>query len=133
MTSSATMLYLLASIREHLAAHRLSTSLVSVSVGCDVVHGDHATVHLQTGDLAGLAAVLLVWAHTLAKVSVTAWRPPHGETVHLSLVGERRDSTRIVVFGGVPFSDTLFGDLQPEGQHGVPLTVLRSWTAGMAA
>jgi hypothetical protein len=30
-----------------------------------------------------LAADLLTWADTLTTVTATAWRPPHGELVHL--------------------------------------------------
>ena len=132
MTSPATVMRLLGSVREHLAAFRLTAPMASVKVGSNLLDGEHVTVHLLPSVLADLAAALLAWGDTLSRVSVTAWRPPHGETVHLSLTGERHDSTRVVVFGAVAFSETLFGDLQPDGRQGVGLSVLRSWAAGAA-
>jgi hypothetical protein len=125
------MLRLLGSIREHLTVHSLATPLVSVAVASDPLDGEHVTVHLRSSPLPDLAAGLLAWADTLAKVTVTAWRPPHGETVHLTVTGERYDTTRVVVYGGVDFTET-FGDLQPDGRQGVALSVLRGWASGSA-
>lgn len=132
MTDSITFVRLLGSIREHLAVHRLSTPLVSVTAACDALDGERVTVHLRPSPLPGLAAGLLAWADTLTKVTVTAWRPPHGQTVHLTVTGERHDSTRVVVYGGVDFSADVFGDLQPDGRQGVALSVLRGWVDGSA-
>lgn len=132
MTSPDTMVRLLGSIREHLTAYRLTTPLASVTAGCDVIDGEHVTVHLRHSLLSGLASGLLAWVDTLTKVTVTAWRPPHGETVHLTVTGERHDTTRVVVYGGVDFAEDVFGDLQPGGRQGVALSVLRGWASGTA-
>lgn len=132
MTSPTTMLRLLGSIREHLSTHQLTTPLASVAVGCDALDGEHATVHLWPSLLPDLAAALLAWADTLTKVTVTAWRPPNGKSVHLTVTGERHDTTRVVVYGGVAFSEDLFGDLQPGGRHSVAFSVLRGWASGTA-
>ena len=132
MTSLATVMRLLGSIREHLAAFRLTAPMASIKVGSNLLDGEHVTVHLLPSVLADLAAALLAWGDTLSRVSVTAWRPSHGATGHLSLTGERHDSTRVVVFGGVAYSAELFADLQPDGRQSVGLSVLRSWAAGSA-
>lgn len=132
MTTSTTMLRLLGSIREHLTTHDLSTPFASVTVASDSVDGDHITVHLHPCLLPDLAAGLLAWVDTLTRITVTAWRPPHGQTVHLTVTGERHDTTHVDVYGGVDFTEDVFGDLQPGGQQNVSLSVLRSWTAGSA-
>jgi hypothetical protein len=133
MTNPVVFVRLLGSIREHLTACPLAFPLVSVRAGCDMTHGDHVTVHLAAGRLADLADALLGWAGTLTGITVTAWRPPHGQTVHLTLTGLLHDSTRVIVFGGVVYTDTIFGDLQPEGRQGVALSILRAWAAGDTA
>ncbi|GAB1514842.1 hypothetical protein [Actinophytocola sp. KF-1] len=130
MNSADTMLRLLGSIREHLATHRLTTPVASVKVGCDVIDGEHVTVHLHPSLLPGLASGLLAWADTLIRITVSAWRPPHGETVHLTVTGERHDTTRVVVYGAVDFAEDVFADLQPGGRQSVALSVLRSWATG---
>jgi hypothetical protein len=136
MSDATSIVRLLGSIREHLVTHRLTTPFASVAAGCDVIDGEHVTVHLRPSLLPGLAAGLLAWVDTLTKISVSAWRPPHGETVHLTMTGERHDTTRVVVYGGVDFAEDVFGDLQPGGRQNVALSVLRSWAArpsGVAA
>jgi hypothetical protein len=102
-------------------------------VASDVVDGDQVTVHLMPVQLPALATGLLTWADTLTAITVTAWRPPHGKTVHLDVTGQLPDTTRVTVYGGVDYTDALFGDLQPGGRHGVALSVLRGWAAGDAA
>jgi hypothetical protein len=133
MTNPATFVRLLGSIREHLTAFPLTFPLVSVYAGCDQAHGEHVTMHLAAARLADLADALLGWADTLTSITVTAWRPPHGQTVHLTLTGQLHDSTHVIVFGGVLYCDTTFGDLQPEGRQGVAFSVLRFWAAGDTA
>jgi hypothetical protein len=130
MTDPTTFVRLLGSIREHLTTHRLTTPLASVKVGCDVIDGERVTVHLRPSLLPGLASGLLAWVDTLTKVTVTAWRPPHGQTVHLTVTGERQDGTRVAVYGAVDFAADVFGDLQPSGKQGVALSVVRSWASG---
>lgn len=133
MNDSATMVRLLGSIREHLALHRLPAEIASVTVGSDMANGEHVTVHLRHVKLPKLAAALLGWADTLTQITVTAWRPRHGETVHLTVTGQLPDTTRVEVYGGTDYTEALFGDLQPYGRVGVALSVLRVWAAGGSA
>jgi hypothetical protein len=133
MNDSATMVRLLDSIREHLATQQLPAEIATVTVGTDLINGEHVTVHLRRVELLELAAALLAWADTLTHITVTAWRPRHGETVHLTLTGQLPDTTSAEVYGGVDYSDDLFGDLQPDGRQGVALSILRAWAAGNSA
>jgi hypothetical protein len=132
MTTSTTMLRLLGSIREHLTTHNLNTPLASVTVRCDLIEGEHVTVHLHPSLLPDLASGLLAWVDTLTRITVSAWRPPHGETVHLTVTGQRHDGTCVAVYGAVDFTADVFGDLQPGGKQGVALSVLRGWASGSA-
>jgi hypothetical protein len=72
-------------------------------------------------------------ADTLTAITVTAWRPPHGQSVHLTLSGRLSDKTPVEVYSGIDYSDALFGDLQPGGRQGVALSILRGWTTGNSA
>jgi hypothetical protein len=130
MSDPATMVRLLDAIREHLSTHQPPAEIATVQVGCNVMDGEHVTVHLRPVQLADLATALLGWADTLTRITVTAWRPPHGETVHLTLTGQLPDTTHVSVFGSVDYTDALFGDLQPEGRQGVAMSILRAWTTG---
>jgi hypothetical protein len=129
----ATMVRLLDSIREHVAVHRLPAKIASVEVGSSLLKGEHVTVHLRHVAFPALATGLLDWADTLTEVTVTVWRPRPGKTVHLTLTGQLRDTTPVEVYGGTDYAEALFGDLQPEGRHGVALSVLRAWAAGGSA
>jgi hypothetical protein len=133
MNDYATMVRLLDSIREHLATHRLPAEIATVTVGSDLINGDHVIVHLRPVDLPNLASALLGWADTLTHITVTAWRPRHGETVHLTVTGQLPDTTRVEIYGGTKYTDALFGDLQPNGQQGVALSILRAWAAAGSA
>lgn len=133
MNDTATMVRLLNSIREHLATHRLPAEIATVTVGSDLINGEHVTVHLRHVGLPDLAAALICWADTLTQITVTAWRPRHGETVHLTLTGQLSDTTSVKVYGGLDYTDALFDDLQPDGRQGVALSILRAWAAGDSA
>lgn len=130
MTDYIVMARLLGSIRDHLRTYRLPTQIACVEAGCDSLNGEHVTVQLRHGPVADLASALLSWADTLTHVTVAAWRPLASESVHLILTGRLPDATHATVYGGVDYADTLFGDLQPDGRHGVALSVLRGWAAG---
>jgi hypothetical protein len=133
MNDSATMVRLLDSIRGHLTTFRLPAEIASVRVGSDALDGDHVIVHLRPARLAALATALLEWVDTVTRITVTAWRPPHGESVHLTVTGQLSDTTHVEVYGGVDYTDALFGDLQPGGRQGVSLSVLRAWAADGSA
>jgi hypothetical protein len=133
MTTPTTFVRLLGSIRAHLATSRPAAEIATVTVDCDVLDGERVIVQLRSVQLPALATALLAWVDTLSVVAVTAWRPPHGKTVHLKVTGQLADRTHVEVFGGVDYTDALFGDLQPTGRQGVALSVLRAWAAGDGA
>ena len=124
------MVRLLGAIEHHLRTFRLPARIATVTVGSNSVDGEQVIVHLRPADLVGLAAALLDWADTLTRITVAAWRPQHGRTVHLNLTGQLPDTTSVMVFGGIDYTDAVFGDLQPDGRQGVALSVLRAWAAG---
>ncbi|HYQ66719.1 hypothetical protein [Actinophytocola sp.] len=133
MATTTTMIRLLHSIRGHLTTHRLPAEIASIKVDTDMINGDHVVVHLWAVQLPALAAALLDWADTLTAISATAWRPPGGHSVHLSITGRLADETAVEVYGGVDYTDELFGDLQPGGRQSVALPILRSWAANGSA
>ncbi|MFL6126617.1 hypothetical protein [Actinophytocola sp.] len=130
MNDSTTTIRLLGAIQYHLSTFRLPARIATVTVGRDALNGEQVIVHLRPVQLAELAAALLDWADTLTGITVTAWRPQHGRTVHLNLTGQLPDATSATVFGGIDYTEALFGDLQPEGRQGVALSILRAWAAG---
>lgn len=132
MSNLGTIVRLLGSIREHLTTFRLSAGIAHVRVASGVFDGDRATVQLEANQLGSLAAALVSWAETLTAVTVTAWRPPHGASVHLTVTGLMVDAVPVSVYGAVAYADALFGDLQPGGQQGVALRVLRGWAEDSA-
>jgi len=143
MTSAELFVRLLGSVREHLATHPVASRIASVEVTTTYLDGERTTVQLSGDDLADLATVLLGWADTLTQVTATqvtatnvtatAWRPPDGEWVHLIITGHLPDGVALQVYGGVRYTESVFGaDLQPGGRQSVALSVLRSWAAGGA-
>jgi hypothetical protein len=133
MNTPETFVRLLDTIREHLDTHPVPAQIASVEVRINSLDGEHAAVHLRTLDLPELAAALLAWADTLTEITATAWRPPDGERVHLSVSGRLGDNLAVTVYSGVPYTPTVFGtDLQPDGRQSVALGVLRTWANGGA-
>lgn len=130
MSDYTVMVRLLGAIRDHLKTYRLPTEIACVEAACDSLNGEHVTVQLRRAQLADLAAGLLCWADTLTHVTVTAWRPAPGDSVHLILTGQLTDGTQAIVYGGVDYTDVLFGDLQQGGRHSIALSVLRGWAVG---
>src|SRR6476469_1130013 len=133
MATATTMIRLLDAIRGHLTTHRLAAEIASVKVDADMINVDHVVVHLWSVQLPALAAALLDWADTLTSISATAWRPPGDHSVHLSITGRLADKTAVEVYGGVDYTDELFGDLQPGSRQGVALSVLSEWAADSSA
>jgi hypothetical protein len=133
MNTPETFVRLLDAVREHLVGYPVSALIASVEVRVDSIDGEHATVHLRSLDLPELAAALLAWADTLTEINATAWRPPDGERVHLSVSGRLGDNLAVTVYSGVPYTPVVFGsDLQPDGRQSVALGVLRAWANGGA-
>ncbi|HET9140546.1 hypothetical protein [Actinophytocola sp.] len=134
MNTHTTLIRLLGAIRDHLAVAEPAGEIVSIQAEISYLDGDSITVHLRGGTLAELAGDLLGWAYTLGLPTVTVWRVPDGGRVHLTVCGRLVDEA-VEIYGGVTYDPDVFGvDLQPGGQHGVALGVLRSWAGlGVAA
>jgi hypothetical protein len=95
------------------------------------------TAQLRPNTVPALAAALLAWIDTLPMIILTAWRPPEGERVHLSL-----DSTLTGPAGAVAL--TVYGSAKDDGpvrftdltsgqRRSVSLAELRTWAAGEPA
>ncbi|MGH8879599.1 MAG: hypothetical protein ACRD0P_19995 [Stackebrandtia sp.] len=80
-----------------------------------------------------LAAALLAWIDTLTAITVTAWRPPESDCVHLSLASTLTGPAGVValtVYGGAKDHNPVrFADLIPGQRRSVSLEELRTWTA----
>ncbi|WP_285501521.1 hypothetical protein [Actinokineospora sp. NBRC 105648] len=114
----------LAAVLDHLDVH---PELDAVTV---TVHGYgdlDVVIQCDGGSVAWVARVLLAWAATLEGVSAIAWRPPHGESVHLDVTGVLPSGASVRVYTGVRFDPTRFPDLEPRGRQSLGLTVLRAW------
>jgi hypothetical protein len=114
----------------HLANHALPEP-ASLAVDTSNAHSE-VTVQLRSTTLPTVARDLLAWADTLTTVTVTAWRAPHGERVHLSLASTLAGSAlpiELDVFGGVDHDPEHFGDLDPSEHRVIPLAQLRTWAA----
>jgi hypothetical protein len=119
-----TAIELLDSIRAHLATFELP-DLWSVHVVASF-SGPNVTVQLARRDAPEIAGALLAWAETLTGVTAEAWRVPHGDTVHLSVIGQLPGGVLIRVHGGMPFTESgIGGNLAPDASATVPLVVLR--------
>jgi uncharacterized protein YfaP (DUF2135 family) len=89
-----------------------------------------AQVYSRT--VARVAVELLAWADTLTTVTIKAWRPPHGDTVHLSIASTLTGPAGAVeldVYGGAEDGPALFADLAPGDRCTVSLGRLRTWAA----
>jgi len=119
-----TAVELLDSIRAHLVEFELP-DLYSVNLTRSF-SGPSVTAQLGCHTPPQIAAALLVWADTLTRVTVEAWRVPSGDCVHLSVIGRLPGGVLVRVYGGVPFTEHGIGaDLTPDASTSVPLAVLR--------
>jgi hypothetical protein len=133
MTTTSVALVLAAT---RLAAHLAERSLPEV-VSLEVETRNmlsELTVQLGSTSLPTLAGELLTWAGTLTTVTVTAWRVPHGERVHLSLASTLSGpppTIELDVFGGVNHDPKYFADLEPGEHRAIPLAQLRTWASSV--
>lgn len=114
----------------HLADHELPEP-ASLQV---VTRAGQSEVRAQVHSLTvpRVAAELLAWADTLTTVTVQAWRPPNGASVHLSIASTLTGAAGAVeldVYGGAADDPGLFADLAPGQRWDVPLGHLRTWAA----
>jgi hypothetical protein len=117
----------LVALADHLTAFDLPAALASTSVHQEIT-GHSVTVQLCCRVHPDLAAALLAWADTLTGVTAEAWRPPSGDSVHLSITGRLTDGSPVTVYGGLSRTVQVFGPyLEPGDRRALPLTVLREW------
>jgi hypothetical protein len=135
MTTTGVALVLAATrLAAHLAEHSLPEV---VSLGVETRNMlSQLTVQLGSTSLPTLAGELLAWAETLPTVTVTAWRVPHGERVHLSLASTLSGpppTIELDVFAGVDHDPEHFADLEPGEHRVIPLAQLRAWASSSPA
>lgn len=135
MTTTSVALVLAATrLAAHLAEHTLP-EVVSLEVETRNMLSE-LTVQLGSTSLPTLAGELLTWAETLTTVTVTTWRVPRGERVHLSLASTLTGSAPTIeldVFGGVNHDPEYFADLEPGEHRVIPLAQLRAWASSSPA
>ena len=87
-----------------------------------------ASVTLGIREPSQIGLGLLAWADSLTDVTAQIWRPPSGDTVHLSITGQLSKGVVIRVSGHLPVSRRgIGGDLTPGASKAVPLVLLRQW------
>jgi hypothetical protein len=100
---------------------------VTTRWGCSEV-----IAQLGSTTVAGAAGELLAWADTLTAVTVTAWRPPESDRVHLSLTSTLTSPTGTVelyVFAATKDDPARFTDLTCGHRRSIPLAELHRWAA----
>jgi hypothetical protein len=114
----------------HLAGHQLPEP-ASLQVTTRAGESE-AMVQLHPLTAPRVAAELLAWAYTLTPLTIQAWRPPSGTSVHLSIVGTLTGPAGTVeldLYGGTADDPVLFADLAPGQRRDVSLGQLRTWAA----
>lgn len=113
----------------HLTGHGLPEP-VSVSLAAYLFDGPRARVQVLTAGLAETAGVLLAWAESFPAVTLRAWYPPSGESVHLDVDATLTSdvgSVAFTVYGGVPFDPAVFPGLEPDQERPVSMEQLTAW------
>jgi hypothetical protein len=116
----------------HLADHAVPEP-VFLTVTTQWGHSE-AAAQLRPDTVPDLAAALLAWIHTLTVITVTAWRPPESQRVHLSLASTLTGpagAVTLTVYGGAKDRNPVrFADLPPGQRRTVSLAELRTWATG---
>ncbi|HEV7976139.1 hypothetical protein [Amycolatopsis sp.] len=125
MTTTYEILAPMRAVMAHLERHDLAAP-----VGINIAtYGRSVTIHLQATGLGDVCAALLCWARSLADVTVEAWRPPTGDSVHLNVAGRLPTGLLVHVYAGVPFDAATFPDLPTGARHDLSVTVLHVWAS----
>ena len=88
------------------------------------------TAQLDSLSVPMVALELLAWADTLTTVTISAWRPPAGDRVHLSIASTLTGPTGTVnldVYGGADHNPALIAELAPGQRIALSLGQLRTW------
>jgi hypothetical protein len=92
------------------------------------------SAQLRPDTVSDLAGELLAWVESLAAITITAWRPPESERVHLSIactLTGPAGAVALSVYGGAKDQDPVrFAGLAPGECCGVSLGELRAWSVG---
>jgi hypothetical protein len=116
----------------HLADHVLPEP-VFLTVTTRWGHSEVAA-QLRPDIVSEVAGELLAWIDTLPALTVTAWRPPESDRVHLSLTSTLTGppgAVTLTVYGGArDHNPVRFADLTPGQRRGVSSGELRIWAAG---
>jgi hypothetical protein len=115
----------LRAVADHLDRHDLPTP-VGINVS---VYGRTVVIQLRETGLRLTSGALLAWARTLADVTVEAWRPPTGHSVHLTVSGRLDSGQLLHVYDAVDFDAATFPDMPEGSKHDVSLTVLHMWAS----
>ncbi|MDQ3762990.1 MAG: hypothetical protein M3460_15475 [Actinomycetota bacterium] len=136
MTTTTTTAMSFVQAAELLAAHLAKHALpepVFLTVTTQWGHSEVAA-QLRPDTVSEVAGELLAWIDTLAAITITAWRPPESERVHLSIVCTLTDpagAVALTVYGAAKDHDPVrFANLKPGQRRGVSLSELRAWAAG---
>jgi hypothetical protein len=89
------------------------------------------SVHLAELGLLAVARALHAWASTLDDASLSVWRPPLSDAVHVQVSGRLVGGVPIEVWAGVKDS-RLLGSLEPDQRQTLHLILLRAWIAILA-
>ena len=112
----------------HLADHPLPEPVI-LTVTTRWRHSEVAA-QLRPNTVPDVAGELLAWIDTLTTVSATAWRPPEGERVHLSVTSILTGPAGVVtleVYGSAEDDPVRFADLRAGQRRSVSLAELRTW------
>lgn len=117
-------------VLDHMALHGLPepASVTLVRYG-----GRGITVQVDGAGAVEEIRTLLRWVCSLPGATVGAWRPAEGHVVHIEVrttVSGPAGAEALLVYGGVPFDEERFGDLEPGGRRPVSLSQLTAWAGG---
>jgi hypothetical protein len=123
-TSDVTFVQSAQLLAAHLADHDLPEPASLTVTTRD--RRSEVTAQLDSLTVPMVALELLAWADTLTTVTISAWRPPAGDRVHLSIASTLTGPTGTVnldVYGGA----ALIADLEPGQRAALSLGQLRTW------
>jgi hypothetical protein len=126
---TAAMITFLSTVQAHLAKHRGLAGPFNVSVDVDSQRAN-VVVQLDSNHrLSAVAGGLLTWADSMIKLTAEIWRPPTGDTVHLSVSG-MTGGVSVRAYDASSFDAAVFGDLAASERRLITLGQLRSWAIG---